>query len=95
MLFDKIINTLFSLGAATVIFGAWAKLEHKDFSDQALTVGMLVETAIFCIYGILEWRRKPSQPEQDNPQHADGPELGELTDTMKQTNRILNKVFNA
>jgi hypothetical protein len=59
MLLDKIINTVFSLGAAIVIFGAWGKLEHKDFGDTALTAGLLTETGIFCLYGIMEWRRRP------------------------------------
>ena len=96
MLFDKIINTAFSLGAAIVVFGAWAKLEHKSFSDDALTVGMLVETGIFCIYGLMEWRKHPNRQEQVQstpPSREHGADLGELTDTMKQTNEILNKVF--
>jgi hypothetical protein len=60
MLLDKIINTIFSFGAAVVIFGAWGKLEHKDFGDQALTAGLLTETAIFCLYGLLEWIHRPA-----------------------------------
>ncbi len=59
MLLDKIINTVFSFGAAVVIFGAWGKLEHTDFGDTALTAGLLTETAIFCLYGLLEWTRRP------------------------------------
>jgi len=93
MLFDKIINTIFSFGAALVVFGAWAKLEHKEFGNTALTVGMLVETGIFCMYGFLEWRK---QTVRQNPTEEPGPEgldVDELTDTMKQTNQILKKVF--
>jgi hypothetical protein len=60
MLLDKIINTVFSFGAAIVIFGAWGKLENKEFGSTALTAGLLTETAIFCLYGILEWRRRPT-----------------------------------
>jgi hypothetical protein len=59
MLLDKIINTVFSFGAAVVIFGAWGKLEHATFGDTALTAGLLTETAIFCLYGLLEWIRQP------------------------------------
>jgi hypothetical protein len=94
MLFEKIINTVFSFGAAIVIFGAWGKLEHKDFSDSVLTIGMLVETGIFCIYGMMEWMKKPITGEPPFEQsHTDGPDMSELTTTMKQTNEILNKVF--
>jgi len=60
MLLDKIINTVFSFGAAVVIFGAWGKLEHTTFGDTALTAGLLTETAIFCLYGVLEWLRRPA-----------------------------------
>jgi predicted double-glycine peptidase len=93
MLFEKIINTIFSFGAAIVIFGAWGKLEHKDFSDSVLTIGMLVETGIFCIYGMMEWMKKPEVRDQSFEQHAEGADMSELTTTMKQTNEILNKVF--
>ncbi len=104
MRLQKIINTAYSFGAAIVVFGAWGKLEHKDFGDTALTAGLLTETGIFCIYGLLEWRRDPAlrqenalRQEEKTPKPARepaGPEdFGELTATMKQTNQILNKVF--
>jgi hypothetical protein len=60
MVFDKIINTAYSFGAAIVVFGAWAKLEHKEFSDDALTTGLMVEAGIFFLYGIMEWRKEPA-----------------------------------
>ena len=82
MLLDKIINTVFSVGAAIVIFGAWGKLENKEFGHVALTAGLLTETGIFFLYGILEWRRRPAPvadaadeqgqlAEARNPQSAD------------------------
>lgn len=136
MQFEKIINTVYSFGAAVVIFGAWGKLEHKDFGSAALTVGLLTEVAIFCVYGLMEWRKKSRPEARDNGDSlwegeeerllakkgvfgkegimgnedlvrweregekgltvnavAAGAEVKELTDTMKQTNQILNKVF--
>jgi gliding motility-associated protein GldL len=48
--FDKILPTLYSVGAAVVIFGAWAKILHKDFADVMLTVGLLTEAAIFLTF---------------------------------------------
>ncbi|GGA84518.1 GldL-related protein [Puia dinghuensis] len=99
MLFDKIINTAFSLGAAIVIFGAWAKIETKEFGDTALTAGLLTETTIFCIYGLLEWRKKPRAREEvpAPPAHPGTPvrkeQVEELTASIRQTAHILNKIF--
>lgn len=114
MRLEKIINTAYSFGAAVVVFGAWAKIEHKDYADDALTTGLMVETGIFLLYGILEWRpgAKTRDGEQVHPpfqQTAPSPQqqiaasqptggmahMEELTDTMKQTNRILTRVFRA
>jgi hypothetical protein len=50
---EKIINTIVSIGAAVVIFGAWAKILHKSYADVMLTVGLLTEAAIFLIYAFL------------------------------------------
>ena len=102
MRLEKIINTAYSFGAAIVVFGAWGKLEHKDFGSMALTVGLLTETTIFFIYGLMEWRNDtaPQTAETEQKTTSSGgsalPEdVGELTATMKQTNQILNKVFKA
>jgi gliding motility-associated protein GldL len=50
---EKIVNTVVSIGAAVVIFGAWAKILHKSYADIMLTVGLLTEAAIFLIYAFL------------------------------------------
>jgi hypothetical protein len=73
MYFDKIINTAYSFGAAIVVFGAWGKMEHNASGDIALTVGLLVETGIFCIYGLMEWRKQPGQevPVQERTEGVD------------------------
>ena len=91
---DKILNTAYSFAAAIVVFGAWAKLEQKDFGTLALTIGMLVESGIFVIYGFVEWREQhqPVTPEEK----PTGPDkMGELQQTMEKTNGILKKIFRA
>jgi hypothetical protein len=101
MLFEKIINTAFSFGAAIVIFGAWSKIENKEFGNTALTAGLLTETAIFCIYGLLEWRRKPEPVEKDAPvrevsaqaQPAGKENIEELTSSIRHTVQVLNRIF--
>src|SRR5215210_5078743 len=50
---NRLVNIIVCLGAAVVIFGAWAKILHKSFADIMLTVGLLTEAAIFIIYAIL------------------------------------------
>ena len=50
---EKIVNTIVSVGAAVVIFGAWAKILHKSYADVMLTVGLLTEAAIFLLYAFM------------------------------------------
>lgn len=50
---NRLVNVIVCVGAAVVIFGAWAKILHKSFADVMLTVGLLTEAAIFLIYAIL------------------------------------------
>jgi gliding motility-associated protein GldL len=47
---DKLVNIIVCVGAAVVIFGAWAKILHKSFADVMLTVGLLTEAVIFLVY---------------------------------------------
>ena len=92
---DKILNTAYSFAAAIVVFGAWAKLEQKEFGGTALTIGMLVESGIFFIYGVMEWRERrqsamPATPEE-KPVAPGG--IDELQQTMEKTNGMLKKIF--
>ncbi len=50
---DKWVNIVVCVGAAVVIFGAWAKILHKPYADTMLTIGLLTEAAIFLIYAFL------------------------------------------
>lgn len=99
MLFDKILNTAFSFGAAIVIFGAWSKIEHNEYGSWALTAGLLTETAIFCIYGLLEWRKRPSAeqapptPPEQMPKPVSKENVEELNESIQQTVRVLNRIF--
>ena len=102
MHFEKIMNTLYSFAAAVVIFGAWAKLEHKDYGSLALTVGLLTEVGIFIIYGLVEWGKQHPAEQAQSPTSAASsappagePHTDELTSILKRTNHILNKVFRA
>ncbi|HEY8396628.1 MAG TPA: gliding motility protein GldL [Flavihumibacter sp.] len=50
---DKLVNIFVCVGAAVVIFGAWAKILHLSFANLMLTVGLLTEAAIFIVYAFL------------------------------------------
>jgi gliding motility-associated protein GldL len=50
---EKITNIIVSLGAAVVIFGAWAKILHLSIADMMLTIGLLTEAGIFIVYAYL------------------------------------------
>jgi gliding motility-associated protein GldL len=50
---ERLVNIIVCVGAAIVIFGAWAKLLHKPFADFMLTVGLLTEATIFVVYAFL------------------------------------------
>ena len=101
---DKILNTAYSFAAAIVVFGAWAKLDHRDFGSLALTIGMLVESGIFVIYGFVEWReqRQPAASEQrqstgrvPEEQAAGQDRIDELQKTVEKTNGMLRNIFRA
>lgn len=90
---EKIMNTLYSFAAAVVIFGAWAKLEHRDYGSLALTIGLLTETGIFLVYGLMEWGKDSDGEEEVAAPPVSDEHAKELSTTLKQTNHILNKVF--
>ncbi|MBM3441853.1 MAG: gliding motility protein GldL [Bacteroidetes bacterium] len=50
---EKYVNIIVCVGAAVVIFGAWAKILHKSFADVMLTIGLITEACIFLVYAFL------------------------------------------
>lgn len=55
MKIEKFSNLIYSIGAAIVIFGAWAKIIHKPFADTMLTVGLITEAVLFVYMGITDY----------------------------------------
>ena len=103
---DKILNTAYSFAAAIVVFGAWAKLEQKEFGGTALTIGMLVESGIFVIYGFAEWRQQrqpgaappvapvtPASTIRTEAKSVDADRIDELQQTVEKTHGMLKKIF--
>ncbi len=50
---NKIVNVVFSLGAAVVIIATLAKILHLSWADYALIAGFVTEAVIFVIYAFL------------------------------------------
>ena len=55
---NKIVNVVFSLGAAVVIIATLAKILHLSWADYALITGFVTEAVIFVIYAFLRWRKR-------------------------------------
>jgi gliding motility-associated protein GldL len=80
---EKITNVIVSVGAAVVIFGAWAKILHLSFADMMLTVGLLTEAGIFLVYGYLATKGHGLSDHGPAPAAAGTPGLASLDKMMK------------
>lgn len=77
----KLTEIVVCFGAAVVIIGAWAKLLHRPYADTMLTVGLLTEAAIFCLYGFMAIGEKENT-QSENKVNTD-PSVKELLQTLK------------
>ncbi len=82
---NRLVNVVVCVGAAVVIFGAWAKILHKSFADIMLTVGLLTEAAIFLIYAILP------PPDQGSPSVAVPVESDKGNPALKSMEKMLGE----
>lgn len=63
---DRLVPTLYSAGAAVVIFGAWAKITHNEQFGWMLTLGLLTEVVIFGLYAVQSF----TQPNPNGTDYA-------------------------
>ena len=70
---DRLIPTIYALGAAVVILGAMGKIMHYDALAFLLPVGLLTEAVIFVLYAIQSFLFPPVdyQWEKAYPELAD------------------------
>lgn len=47
---DRLVPTIYSAGAAVVVLGAWAKIQHIESLGWLLTAGLITEAIIFALY---------------------------------------------
>ncbi|CCH55654.1 gliding motility-associated protein GldL [Fibrisoma limi BUZ 3] len=64
-LWDRLIPTIYSAGAAVVVLGAMAKIQHINSLSWLLTVGLIVEAVIFAIYAIQSFVRPAVSDDYD------------------------------
>lgn len=55
-----ILNFITSLGASIVVFGALMKITHRSYADTFLTIGLVTESIIFCIYAFIPPKEEPN-----------------------------------
>ena len=67
---NKIVNVIFSLGAAVVIIATLAKILHLAWADYALIVGFITEAGIFIIYAFLPPPESGSEATHAGPAHG-------------------------
>jgi gliding motility-associated protein GldL len=95
---DRLVPTIYSAGAAVVIFGAWAKITHNEQFGFMLTIGLLTEVVIFGLYAVqsftmpvvgddgYEWEKVYPElaPDYKGERRAVVPQANGLTGNMDQ-----------
>lgn len=93
MKLSKVLNVVYSLGAAVVVTAAWSKLMHVRGANTLLTIGLLTEAVVFVIYAF-------APDAAATEVHISGGTQGstfdpaELNNTIKRNNTILERIFN-
>lgn len=94
---DKAVNVAVSVGAAIVIFGAWAKIEHKSYASIMLTIGMLTEAAIFLMYALIPPKAEspvlPATVETQVLQQNSYMDTQKVEKELNRLNEKLDKIF--
>ena len=67
---NKIVNVVFSLGAAIVIIATLAKILHLSWADYALVTGFVTEAVIFVIYAFLPPPEVGGEATHAGPSHG-------------------------
>jgi len=67
---NKIVNVIFSLGAAVVIIATLAKILHLSWADYALILGFITEAGIFVIYAFLPPPKVGGESTHAGPAHG-------------------------
>lgn len=88
---NKIINVVFSLGAAVVIIATLAKIIHLSWADYALILGFITEAVIFTIYAFLP---PPSVDHAGNAVGGSKVDATELVHALNSVQKTVQEVSN-
>lgn len=92
---QKLINFLYALGAAIVIFGAWQKITHRPFADIFLTIGLLTEVVLFVIMAFQElFNNNDINGRMRKYQDGSAASNTALTESVNNLNQTIKQVFN-
>jgi gliding motility-associated protein GldL len=86
----KLFNYAYGIGAAIVIIGALAKIQHWQFGGTILTIGMFVEAAVFFISAFdsveedLDWSLVYPELAQGNKRDKDRTEAKEAQSLLSK-----------
>ena len=86
---EKLFNFCYCIGASIVIIGAWQKIEHREYADVFLTIGLVTEAVMFLFQGIQELYRE----DQVLKINENGQITDDMTETIKETHDILKSHF--
>lgn len=86
----KLFNYAYGIGAAIVIIGALAKIQHWPYGGHILTIGMFVEAAVFFISAFdsveedLDWSLVYPELAQGNKRDKDRAEAKEVQSLLSK-----------
>lgn len=94
MKIGKIMDVAYSIGAAIVVYGAWAKITHQHGANFFLTLGLLTEVFIFTVYGLREAFEGKTPEQQIAEASGVAVDNTELTSSMSELNNTVKRAFN-
>lgn len=97
---DKVVNFITCIGASIVIIGALMKIIHAQNADMYLTIGLVTEASIFCMYAFMPPKKEtqplnefiPKRVYSDEPQKVEN--VAEFNAQVEKLNKNLSEMNN-
>jgi hypothetical protein len=92
MKLSKLMDVVFSIGAAIVILGALGKITHASWGGIALSIGMYTEVVLFVAMGVVTLWSKSEEEVKSSPQVVVDFKTKELNDKLSLLQDNIDKV---